>query len=168
MILYYKIRKILWYNITTKAHYWILSWTSSFHIMTVIFSKKIIFIWRVSSSGIWRRVVRWVSTHVSEEYIASIFRVVEIGSEFSCHLLARWFAKHISSNFILSSIVTSQTSFQTQRTTRCHIPKDDIFHNHRYENLKSYLYMYVAFTRVEFLRHSENVILLFYPRMLHM
>jgi hypothetical protein len=31
--------------------------------------------WRVSSSGIRRRVVCWVITEVSEEYIASIFRV---------------------------------------------------------------------------------------------
>jgi hypothetical protein len=35
---------------------------------------------RVSSSGIWRRVLRWVSTDVSEEHIASIFRVEEICS----------------------------------------------------------------------------------------
>jgi hypothetical protein len=34
--------------------------------------------WRVSSSGIWRRVVHWVSTDVSDENIA-------------CHLLACWF-----------------------------------------------------------------------------
>jgi hypothetical protein len=35
-------------------------------------------IWRLSSSGIWRRVVCWVTTDVSEEHIASIFRVKEI------------------------------------------------------------------------------------------
>jgi hypothetical protein len=35
---------------------------------------------RVSSYGIWCRVVRWVSTDVSEEHIASIFRVEEISS----------------------------------------------------------------------------------------
>jgi hypothetical protein len=35
-------------------------------------------IWRVSSSGMWRRVVCWVATDVSEEHIASIFRVEEI------------------------------------------------------------------------------------------
>jgi hypothetical protein len=33
--------------------------------------------WRVSSSELWRRVVRWVVPDVSEERIASIFRVVE-------------------------------------------------------------------------------------------
>jgi hypothetical protein len=31
-------------------------------------------LWRVSSSGIWRHVVCWVSTDDSEEYFASIFR----------------------------------------------------------------------------------------------
>jgi hypothetical protein len=50
-------------------------------------------LWRVSS-GIWRRVVRWVSTDVSEEHIASIFKVEEIGSanqrtsRFATYLLA--------------------------------------------------------------------------------
>jgi hypothetical protein len=39
--------------------------------------------WRVSSSGIWHRVVRWVSTDVSEEHIASILRVEEIGLLFA-------------------------------------------------------------------------------------
>jgi hypothetical protein len=34
--------------------------------------------WRLSSSGIWRRVVRWVAPDVSEERIASIFRVEEL------------------------------------------------------------------------------------------
>jgi hypothetical protein len=32
-------------------------------------------LWRVSSSGIWRRIIRRVSTDVSEEHIASIFKV---------------------------------------------------------------------------------------------
>jgi hypothetical protein len=36
--------------------------------------------WIVSYSGIWRHVVRWVSTEVSEEHIASIFRVEVISS----------------------------------------------------------------------------------------
>jgi hypothetical protein len=65
--------------------------------------RDIISHWRVSFSGMWRRVVRWVSTDVSEEHIASIFRVEEIISAPAC-LLA------------------------------------DTLHNHRCENLKSYLY----------------------------
>jgi hypothetical protein len=66
--------------------------------------------WRVSSSGIWRRVVRWVSTDVSEEHNASIFRV-----------------------------------FDPERTTRRHIPEDDTLHNHRRENLKSYIWRVFIF-----------------------
>jgi hypothetical protein len=46
-------------------------------------------LWRVSSSGIWCRVVCWVATDVSEEHIASLFRVEEIFS--ACHLLTCWF-----------------------------------------------------------------------------
>jgi hypothetical protein len=60
-----------------------------------------------SSSGIWHHVVRW---NVSEEHIASIFRIEEIGS-----------------------------ANQQASTTRLHIPEDDILHNHRRENLKSYI-----------------------------
>jgi hypothetical protein len=47
------------------------------HITTA--SWRFVLPWRVSSSGIWRRVVRRVSIDVSEEHIASIFRVEEIG-----------------------------------------------------------------------------------------
>jgi hypothetical protein len=37
-------------------------------------------LWRAWYSGIWRRVVRWKPTDVSEEHIASIFSVEEISS----------------------------------------------------------------------------------------
>jgi hypothetical protein len=47
-------------------------------------------LWKVSSSGTWRRVIRWVSTDVSEEHIASIFRVEEIGS--ANQQASRWLA----------------------------------------------------------------------------
>jgi hypothetical protein len=61
-------------------------------------AERIILIWiignvrrcRVSSSGIWCRVVRWVLTDVSEEHIASIFRVEEISSAKTSHLVASW------------------------------------------------------------------------------
>jgi hypothetical protein len=49
--------------------------------------------WRASSSRIWRRVVRRVSTDVLEEHIASIFRVEEINS--ACHLFACWILLNI-------------------------------------------------------------------------
>jgi hypothetical protein len=38
----------------------------------------------------------------------------------------------------MEAICSSETSVKTQRTTRSHIPEDDILHNHRRENLKSY------------------------------
>jgi hypothetical protein len=60
--------------------------------------------WRVSSSGIWCRVVCWVATDVSEEHNASIFRV--------------------------EKIISARMSVAT-RITRLHIPEDDTLHNHR-------------------------------------
>jgi hypothetical protein len=38
-----------------------------------------------------------------------------------------------------SAICSSETSVACQQTTRRHIPEDDSLHNHRCENLKSYL-----------------------------
>jgi hypothetical protein len=39
----------------------------------------------------------------------------------------------------MEAVCSSETSVETQRTTRRHIPEDDTFHNHhRCENLKSY------------------------------
>jgi hypothetical protein len=75
--------------------------------------------WRVSYSGIWRRVVRSVGPDVSEELIAFISGVEEIGS--ANQRASRW-----------------QTSGPTKRTTRRHIPEDDTLHNQHCENLKSY------------------------------
>jgi hypothetical protein len=40
----------------------------------------------------------------------------------------------------MEAICSSETSDETQRTTRRHIPEDDTLHNHRCENLKSYFY----------------------------
>jgi hypothetical protein len=39
----------------------------------------------------------------------------------------------------MEAIRPSETSGTTQRTTRRHIPEDDTLHNHRCENLKSYI-----------------------------
>jgi hypothetical protein len=38
----------------------------------------------------------------------------------------------------MEAICSPETSVDTQRTTRRHIPDDDTLHNHRCENLKSY------------------------------
>jgi hypothetical protein len=56
----------------------------------------------------------------------------------ACHLLARWFVEPISSTLKMDTICSSETSVETQRTTRRHIPEDYTLHNHRCENLKSY------------------------------
>jgi hypothetical protein len=43
-----------------------------------------------------------------------------------------------SSTLKMEAIFSSETSAETRRTTRRHIPEDDSLHNHRCENLKSY------------------------------
>jgi hypothetical protein len=70
-----------------------------------------------------------VSTDDSEEHIVC-----------TCHLLARWFVDElIFSTLKMEAIRSSETSGATQHTTRRHIPEDDTLHNHRCENLKSYI-----------------------------
>jgi hypothetical protein len=49
------------------------------------------------------------------------------------------FAKLISSTLKMEAICSSEASIETQRTTRHHIPEDGTFHNHRCENLNSYI-----------------------------
>jgi hypothetical protein len=49
------------------------------------------------------------------------------------------FAEPISSTLKMEAICSSETSVETQRNTRRHIPEDDTLHNHRCENLKSYI-----------------------------
>jgi hypothetical protein len=48
-------------------------------------------------------------------------------------------AEIISSTLKMEAICSSETSVETQHTTRRHIPEDDTLHNHRCENLKSYI-----------------------------
>jgi hypothetical protein len=40
----------------------------------------------------------------------------------------------------MEAICSSEMSVETQRTRRRHIPEDDTLHNHRCENLKSYMF----------------------------
>jgi hypothetical protein len=51
-----------------------------------------------------------------------VFRLAEHSA---CHLLACWFAEPISSILKTEAIYSSETSVETQRTTRRHIPEDD-------------------------------------------
>jgi hypothetical protein len=74
--------------------------------------------------------------------MASIFRVEEINSAktsklATCCLLV--FAELISLTLKMEAICSSETLVETQRTTRFHIPEDDTIHNHRCENIKSYI-----------------------------
>jgi hypothetical protein len=48
-------------------------------------------------------------------------------------------AEMISSTLKMEAIRSSEKSVATQQTTRHHIPEDDTLHNHRGENLKSYI-----------------------------
>jgi hypothetical protein len=48
-------------------------------------------------------------------------------------------AEIISSTLKMEAICPSETSVATQQTTERHIPEDDTLHNHRCENLKSYI-----------------------------
>jgi hypothetical protein len=80
-----------------------------------------------------------VPTDVSEEHIASIFRVEEI-------ILARnqQAAEIISSTLKSEAMCSSATSVDIQRTTRRSIPKVETLHNHRSENLKSYTILFIV------------------------
>jgi hypothetical protein len=64
-------------------------------------------------------------------------------------------AEIISSTLKMEAICSSETSVATQQTTRRHIPEDDTLHNHRCENLKSYIY--VMCFAVKHSEHSRNV-----------
>jgi hypothetical protein len=41
----------------------------------------------------------------------------------------------------MEAIYSSETSVATQHTTRRHIQEDDTLHNHRCEDLKSYIFL---------------------------
>jgi hypothetical protein len=56
-----------------------------------------------------------------------------------CHLVTWWFLLKCSSTLKMEAICSSETSVASQQTTRSHIPEDDTLHNHRCENLKSYI-----------------------------
>jgi hypothetical protein len=71
-----------------------------------------------------------VWTDVSEERIASIFRVEKSASEEPA-----WAG---GSTLKMQAIRSSETSVYT-RSTRHHIPEDGILDSHRCENLNSYI-----------------------------
>jgi hypothetical protein len=98
--------------------------------------------------------VALIRTDVSEDRIASIFRVHEREqvTERSCKLLYRHRLVEDSLSLQLRSVTCSHSctlkmeaiqSSETSvliRATRCHLPEDDNHHSHRRENLKSYIH----------------------------
>jgi hypothetical protein len=63
----------------------------------------------------------------------------KLSNHSACHLLSRWFlAEVIFSTLKMEAICSSETSVDTQLTTRRYFPEDGTLHNHRCENLKSY------------------------------
>jgi hypothetical protein len=80
--------------------------------------------------------VALIRTDVSEDRIASIFRVheCELVTERSCLLLYR----HKLVGLMMEAIRSSEASVLI-RATRRHLPEDDNHHSHRRGDLKSYL-----------------------------
>jgi hypothetical protein len=82
------------------------------------------------------RLVDLVWTDVSEERIASIFRVEKSASELQPPAHAGSSLADFSTPK-MEAIRSSETSFHT-RSTQHRISEDDILHSHRCENLRSY------------------------------
>jgi hypothetical protein len=57
----------------------------------------------------------------------------------------------------MEAICSSETSVETQRTTRRHIPEDDTLHNHGCENLKSYNRIFLCLSGELFLITVVNI-----------
>jgi hypothetical protein len=118
-----------------------------------------------SSSGIWRRVGNFLPPSFTEhkrtfsgllllgdgrangnrapafhlyrfslQYRSSGWKIILLAT-----CLPAGSSRYYPSTLKTEAIGSSETSVATQRTTQCHIPEDDTLHNHRCENLKSYI-----------------------------
>jgi hypothetical protein len=65
-----------------------------------------------------------------------------------------------SSTLKMEAICSSETSVETRRTTRRHIPEDDTLHNHRCENLKSYISTKTLYTFIMYFTYNVHLIVL--------
>jgi hypothetical protein len=92
------------------------------------------FVWTVLSFGVHRRLVRWKSTDVAEEYVASIFRVEEALVP-SCFTLAPCLAYLLTME--VESSCSSEKSVAFQRTAwyYTHIPAENTLHEYFCENV---------------------------------
>jgi hypothetical protein len=98
------------------------------------------------------RCVDLASTDVSEERIASIFRIEKSASgEPACSLhLTPDHASSPRADFStlkMETVLSSETSVDARSTQR-DIPEDDILHSHRCKSLKSYIILINSETRV--------------------
>jgi hypothetical protein len=83
-------------------------------------------LWEVLSCGMWRCVVRWKSTYVSDEHIASIFRVEE-SAEQDTSVKAHGKTEAslaYSLTLMMEAISSSETSVDFQWTGLHYIPED--------------------------------------------
>jgi hypothetical protein len=110
------------------------------------------------SSGIWRRV-NLVWTYVSEERIASIFRVEKSASEepgwasgcrhrHSLQPPAQAGSSLADFSTLKMEVLRSSVTSVHKRSTRRHIPEDGILHSHRRENLKTCIVSNCLFHKV--------------------
>jgi hypothetical protein len=106
-------------------------------ILVSIIIFNYLFIWRMESSGMLRRVAL-VRTDVSEELSASIIRVVFLRSVRRLLVTANVIASSpILVTLMMEALSSSKTSVRTRVTWR-NIPEDAILHSPRHENFKSY------------------------------
>jgi hypothetical protein len=68
----------------------------------------------------------------------------------ACHLLWRWY----SSTLNIEATSSSETAVYFQRTARRYIPEDKTYHNHRWENLKSYRTPFYPIFRIIFQKNN--------------
>jgi hypothetical protein len=85
------------------------------------------------SSGIYRHVVRLLSTDVSDKHVTSIFRVALLAT---CFMLVSCLA--YSPNLKMVVTCSSEMYVDLQWTIQCYIPEDRTLHNDWSETLKSY------------------------------
>jgi hypothetical protein len=129
-------------NITNKHNHLTFDMYVYFKVLAALAVKS-------TSSGIQRRVVRWKSTDLSEEYIASIFRVEYAKQNSSVKggkLLTTAFTLVYCSAYStlkMEAVCFSKTSVEFQWTKRRWIAEDSSLHNHHCENLKILFYYHI-------------------------
>jgi hypothetical protein len=100
---------------------------------------------RVLSSGIQCHAVHWKSTNVSEEHVASIFKIKEQAKQETsrsgqqAELVS---CSSFSSTLKMEATCSFETSVDFQWTMHNHIPEGRTPHNCHCENLKSYMVLH--------------------------